>query len=105
MMSLESIRSMAEEAAVEAARESKQPYVAFEDKDTGVFRCPFLGDYIPDGWEETDELFVDASGFGADDEPALTKEQFINKVKSGYGYAVSQAGQFQVYVRVFKRVA
>jgi hypothetical protein len=95
---------MAEDAAAEAAKTNEVPYVAFEDGDPGVFRCPFLGDYIPEGWKQVDELFVDSSGVGADDEPALTHEQFLSKVKSGMGYAIAEAGQFQVYIRVYEKV-
>ena len=104
MMSLETIRAISEEKAIEAAAENKQPYVAYEDHDPGVFNCPHLGDYIPEGWVEIEELFVDSSGFGSENEPALTTDQFLEKVKGGLGYAVSEAGQFQVFVRVFKRV-
>lgn len=60
---------------------------------------PFLGDYIPKGWKRTgNSFFVDSSGFGREGEPALTLNQFLQKVKPSLGYAVVEAGQFQVYV-------
>ena len=62
MMSLDTINRMAKDAASQAAKNKMQPYVAFEDKDDNVLQCPFLGDYIPRGWEVIDTLFVDSSG-------------------------------------------
>ena len=83
---------------------NKQPYIAKHDKDEGVFKCPNFGDYLPKNWEMSDEYFVDNSGFGSESEPALTPNQFINRVRKGFGYAISGEGQFQVYIKEFKRV-
>lgn len=102
-MSLAAIRSMSEKATQQASKSQKTPYVAFKDQDEGVFGCPMLGDYVPDGWEKVETLFVDASGFGQEGESALTKDQFIRKVKSGFGYAIVESGQFQVYIGVYRR--
>jgi hypothetical protein len=104
MMGLAQIRSENEKATRKAKNRGKQPYVAQADHDGGVFNCPRLGDYTPEGWKEVDELFVDMTGFGYDDEPALTKQQFLNKIKEGLGYGISEVGQFQCYIRVFERV-
>lgn len=104
MMSLEAIKSMSEEAAVQAAQNNLEPYTAFTDGDAGVFHCPFLGNHVPGGWKVIDTFFVDSSGFGSDNEPALSTKQFLSRVKGGLGYAVAEAGQFQVYIHVFKRV-
>ena len=57
------------------------------------------------GWEITEVYFVDSSGFGAPGEPALTIEDFIGKLRAGYGYAITGVGLFQVYVTEFKQVA
>ena len=54
-------------------------------------------------WQQVDELFVDSSGFGWEGEPALTIEQFYKQVKKGFGYAVVDSGQFQVFVGVFEK--
>lgn len=60
------------------------------------------------GYELIDNLFVDSSGFGADDEPALTANQFDKKlaeIVSQHGTvhtAITDSGQFQVYVGIFK---
>ena len=67
-------------------------------------KIPFVGDEPIDGYHEIDSLFVDSSGFGQRGEMALTIDQFIEKIKAGLAYGVTDAGQFQVYVGVFERV-
>ena len=68
---------------------------------------------IPEEYEEVQTLFCDSSGFGAPDEPALTQQQAIartneilseNKENTLYA-AITDAGQFQVYVGIFKKVS
>jgi len=65
---------------------------------------PFLGDYVPPGFQFVRKYFVDASGFGAPDEPALTADQFLAAIRKNvlsdksYGYGILEVGQFQVYV-------
>ncbi len=106
MMGLEQIREMARQAAAKAAREGRVPCLV-EAEDIAAFRqgrrfpFPFLGPYVPKGWKKVQERFVDSSGFGASDEPALTAEEFIDRLVLGRGYAITQAGQFQVYVGEF----
>ena len=79
--------------------------VAQFDGDSEVFSCPDLENKsIPKGWELKQKHFVDNSGFGAKDEPALTPHQFLAKVKKGKGYAIVEKGQFQVYVGEFEKV-
>lgn len=62
------------------------------------------------GYKLVEEMFVDSSGFGAEDEPALTTKHFDQKVKwliekEGTLQAkITNAGQFQVYVGFFKKV-
>jgi hypothetical protein len=61
------------------------------------------------GYELIENLFVDSSGWGAEDEPALTAGQFEKKLldiikEHGPVYAfLTDAGQFQVYLGLFKR--
>lgn len=61
------------------------------------------------GYTLVDELFVDSSGFGADNEPALTQSQFEKEITAllkehGRLHAfITGAGQFQVYVGLFKK--
>ncbi|HDY89155.1 MAG TPA: hypothetical protein ENH82_13700 [bacterium] len=82
----------------------EQLFVASKDKDPAVFKCSLAEDCDLENWELLDDqLFVDHSGFGANDEPALTADQFLEKVKEGFGYAIVEQGQFQLYVGVYKR--
>ncbi len=80
-----------------------EPFIAKVDQDKGVFKAPNIGDYRFEDYELIDDLFVDNSGFGSEDESALTAEQFLWEVKEGLGYAIIGVGQFQVYVGVFKK--
>ncbi len=82
----------------------KRPYVAKEDKQGDI--CNLIPD-LSEGdvmkcYTEVDEFFVDSSGFGQPGELALTKDQFLSKVKKGLAYAITRIGQFQVYVTVYK---
>ena len=63
------------------------------------------------GYELIEQFFVDSSGFGQEGEMALTYKQFIDKV----GYilkenpvvysAITDVGQFQVYIGIFKKIS
>jgi hypothetical protein len=75
------------------------------------FPFPNLGSYVPKGWAEVDRLFCDKSGWGREDEPALTiaglKRKLTEHVAAGnrYGYAIVEEGTFQVYIGVFEKNA
>lgn len=104
-MSIESIKQMNKEAEERAEEEQLEPYIAKHDEDAGVRGAPYIGDYIPEGWAKTENLFfVDNSGLGAEDEPAMTFNQFLRKVKKGLGYALVECGQFQVYIQEYRLV-
>ena len=61
-------------------------------------------------WERIETLFVDKSGYGADDEPGLTVEQFVEKLRellrenreTGVRCAIVEEGPFQLYVGVWR---
>ena len=61
------------------------------------------------GYELIQELFADSSGFGQDDEMALSVNQFERRIKelvSLHGTLtakITNAGMFQVYVGLFKK--
>lgn len=61
------------------------------------------------GYKLIDELFVDSSGFGSEDEPALTPDNFEKKLlellneHGQLNATITGAGQFQVYVGLFKK--
>jgi hypothetical protein len=68
------------------------------------FPFPQLGDYCPPGWELLTELFVDSLGWDLFDAggPALSIAEFINRLEPGAGYGITDVGQFQLYVGVFR---
>jgi hypothetical protein len=116
MLSLESVKDIAQEAAREAEEEGREPssIKGFDPAAPRDFirRIPFLGDYIPRGWEHPeliDDLFVDSSGQGSDYEPALSVNQFAAKLHEfqisgiNWGFGISQAGEFQVYIRIYRQ--
>lgn len=61
------------------------------------------------GYELVEELFADSSGFGADNEMALSVSQFERRVQEllkEHGTLtakITDVGQFQVYVGLFKK--
>ncbi len=65
---------------------------------------PFIGEYIAPGFEKYgDAMFVDSSGMGGEYEPAMTRDEMIDKIEAGKAYAIVSTGQFQVYVQGFTR--
>lgn len=78
------------------------------DGDVSPFkRIPNFGDYEPKGWEAIGKAhFVDASGFGEPGEPAMPIDEFAALVvghnKLGHGYAIVEAGQFQIYIQEYR---
>jgi len=116
MLDLATIHEMAAEAAQEAAQEGKEPYEYWDGEPIGPpFHFPFLGDYVPDGWRKRDnDLFVDKSGWGAPTEPAMTVDALVAEIKrlqcaappdKRLGFAITQEGEFQLYVGVYERDA
>jgi hypothetical protein len=81
----------------------KMLYKAKVNEDEGVFKAPKTSKEVL-GYELTQEFFVDNSGFGAKGESALTAGQFLQKVRQGFYYGITGAGQFQVYIGEFKKV-
>lgn len=113
MMSVGVRRQHADEAAgyarsqgyvpvtVTAAMKKRAMRLWHEGKHPG-FTVPFIGDYVPEGYTPTDiVLSVDTSGFGDRSEPALTTEQFLERVRPGYAYAIVEAGPFQANVQEY----
>ena len=111
MMSIEYIQAIADEATTEAKTAGTEPLVLDANSDEEMVRSiPNLGNYVAPGWELVDDLFVDSSGFGAPGEPALTFSQFLDKVRQlsseeETGFGIRQAGQFQVYIGVYRRTS
>ena len=77
------------------------------------FPFPNLGDdsvEVSKRFEHITDLFCDKSGWGADDEPALTIPQLMDKLRvlfrenkeTGLRLAIVEEGQFQVYIGVWR---
>ena len=98
MYSLEQIKAMNNKASKKAKQTELQPYIARCNGDEQVSTCQRLGNYIPKGWKLVNTYFVDNSGLGSDNEPALSFKQFLGKVRAGYGYGIGEAGQVQIYI-------
>jgi len=93
---------------IKKANEKKEPF-EWKQEHTEQFKhggYPFPVIENTDklnGWKQTGSHFVDTSGFGREDEPALTQKQFHSKLKPGKAYAVTGMGKFQAHVGEFER--
>jgi hypothetical protein len=112
MLSLATIQRLARQQARRAAQEHSVPLlVEAEDKGSGdrlarhLRYIPNLGTYRPRGWRLARRLFVDKTGIGHRDEPALTFVQFLAETHVGFGYAIIEEGVFQCYVGEFQPLA
>lgn len=113
MMSLSTIRDYADKATRKARREKLAPAVpkpadlaALRRGERGSFRIPFVGDYVAPGWKLETTHFIDMSGLGADNEPAMTLARFLKHVAAnpGRGFGLLEHGQFQGHIGEFKRI-
>lgn len=113
MKGLGTIRAENREAGA-AAEAEKKPFVveqavlegwkALREAGRAVsFPFPRLGDHVPEGWEQVDSLFCDATGLGEAWEPALTIDQLLEKLEVGKGYAITSVDQFQLYLGVYEK--
>jgi hypothetical protein len=116
MMDGKTIKRLSDEAAANAARLAKRPYVPFDKKEIEnypPFPFPNIGSYSPPGWTEVldDEsplrLFVDKTGMDFSG-PALSIDGLKNELirledEGDYGYAIVEEGEFQIYIGVFKK--
>jgi len=114
MMSLAYIESESRKAAAKSAREGTRPFPVFQ-QDIDQWKrqftnghpprlpFPFTGNRRFRKWTLVETFFVDSSGMGAEGEAALTARRFVHdSLEAGYGYALVQVGQFQVYVGKFE---
>ena len=104
LMSLEYIKAVNNKKTRQAKKLGLLPYIAKSNGDIEVRKSPFLANYLPEGYKIVNTFFVDYSGFGQEGEGALTLKQFLLVVKKGYGYAIAEAGQFQVYINEYKKI-
>jgi hypothetical protein len=114
MMSYAQIQEGSRRMARQSARLHQTPYIVEQQElddwkalvaSGRLPRLPFpaIGDRTPRGWKRLDDEMVDSSGFGSESEPATTITSFITKsLKPGFGYAIIEAGQFQVVIGRFQ---
>lgn len=115
MLSTAQIVAESARAARVAARKHLTPYVPWDASEIDGFNrfpFPFLGDYRPKGWELQEYVTADATGLGYESEPALTvrglrawcKAQIAAHPGRSVGFAITEAGEFQVVVASFVRI-
>jgi len=114
MWSLEVIDYLNQEAAKEARKRGATPFVPAGPENVEnwpPFPFPNLGNFDPPGWEHTEESwFVDKTGCGEPWESALTWEGLKGQLQNyiaenpGHGFAITEEGQFQLYVTAFRPV-
>lgn len=117
MLDYSQIKEMAQDAAEEAEERGLKPFSILDLnlQDVPPFPFPFLGDYVPEGWEilpdengQQQTLFCDSSGMGDDDEPALSVNQLLCKLeqykKSGdnIGFGIVESGEFQIVLGLYR---
>lgn len=121
-MSAEYMHSLKRDAERKSKREHITPAILLPVHKEGKLKpsIPFVGECVwKRDWVEADLdkmgldqyghgdvkgtniIFVDSSGWGNPGETALTVDQFIAMAPVGFGYAVVEAGQFQVCVRAY----
>mgnify|MGYP003133333305 FL=1 len=130
MMDIDTIVALNKQASNKAKRHGIKP-TTFEGQTLSVKNLGEivnLGNYIPKGWKRLNikkyvmswelpyshkilnkgGLFVDSSGFGQPNEPALTIEQLISLMakllsnKPSLGFGIISQGQFQLTIGVFE---
>ena len=113
MLSLKTIIALNEEIAAEAAKKRRVPFVPDGPQDCDrwpPFPFPNLGYYEPPGWEVTEQnWFIDKTGRGDEDEPALTVRRFREELRHyiaenpGHGFAITEEGEFQAVISAFRQ--
>lgn len=82
-----------------------KPYLFKSKEDITIDKIrklPVVSGTEINGYEYIQNYFVDSSGFGQEDECALTFPTFIKQIKVGYAYGITSYGQFQVNIGEFK---
>ena len=111
MMSTSAIVNLNEEIAAKAAGKNLNPWVPSKTfVDMGKFprHIPNIGYHKPESWEKVEEWFVDKTGWD-ESGPALSTERFHSewleyaKEHPDHGYAITEEGQFQIYISAFKK--
>ena len=86
-------------------KREKKMFKAKKDGDEKIFQnVKMFTDDLSEQFEEVNSYFVDSSGFGVKGEPALTADEFLEKVKAGRFYAITDIGQFQVNIGEYVKI-
>jgi hypothetical protein len=113
MMSLATIREFQRQAAAKARRQHKLPFEVTEEDlqdwnqmivsgHLPSLPFPNLGDFVSKGWTKEEDFFVDSTGWGSETEPALTIRALVmEKLEVGKAYAITECGEFQLYISSF----
>lgn len=117
MMSLEAIEALSRNCGIIAREAGLQPLevTPYMMRNWPPISIPNLGDYCPPYWERVEDeegnvvqAFVDKTGWGHDDEPTMTIKQFIawlhEHCGKGIGFAITEEGQFQIFVTKFRKM-
>ena len=113
MFDLNTLRALSNDATQKAASAKRVPYKLYTPDEVNYWppiTFPNLGTYRPKGWKLVDHWLCDSSGFGNENEPALTFNQLCDKIRKleaegkHNGYAIIEQGQFQVVLGVFKEI-
>jgi hypothetical protein len=107
------IRKRADEATIEAKQNGLYPVLASKAamnyKTSRRFNIPFLGDYVPEGWERTGEIgFVDTTGTAKQGDPAMPTFEFLRRIqanKEPIGLGVIEIGQTQALIATYRKEA
>lgn len=111
MMDLGTIRALSRDTGNRAKRHGVKPWHPETVEDItyqNLRRIPMLGDYTPRGYERTEVWFVDKTGMDTRG-PAMSPESLVAKLREYQlqyphaSYAITEEGQFQLYVTAFLR--
>ena len=104
------IQKLADEATLLAKVENLRPITADQAvinwKRNKKFNVPFLGDYIPEGWERTGEIgFVDRTGTARKGDASMPIRDFYAHIQqhTDLGLGIIEMGQTQVLVATYQR--
>jgi hypothetical protein len=122
MMDLQTIREITDNATMLARHHKLAPYTHVEGQKVAI---PMLGRYVHEDWErvaisdfdlgvdrfvnEDDDggtLFIDMSGFGSPDDPAMQMDAFVELVEQNpdLGFGTIEYGQFQGFIGVYRYI-
>ncbi len=97
-------------------------FTGMQIRPSDLGKIPYVGTYLPIGWKRVclkgeagtrgvymadnqgyGAYFVDCTGLGKPTEPALTINEFINRLNLEYAYAIVEIGRHQAKIGVFKQ--